>query len=145
MEATAVKRKLRISKVTLRQDGILRIDISANELFNLEDAKQVVEEAGRIGGGKVMANLIVIGADTTADSEARAYASSEIGSIYKIADAMVISSISQKIVANAYLKFNKPVRPTKFFTNEVTALKWLRQQLTEHNAEQGLLKQVKSS
>jgi hypothetical protein len=119
--------QLRISKLRLQRGNILRIDIVPNELFNLSDAREVVAAAGRMGEGRAMANLIVIGEHTTADHEARAYASSEEGCKYKIADAFVLRSLPQMLVGNFYLKFHKPARPTKIFTSEEDAVTWLMQ------------------
>lgn len=45
---------------------------------------------------------------------------------YSKADAFVLNSIAQKILANFYVKINKPERPTKFFNNLDEALIWLK-------------------
>lgn len=117
--------ELRISRLCLRSDGILRIDIKEEEQFSVEDAKEVVEAAGRIGNGRRFKNLIVLGNFTVPDNEARQFAASEEGSRYKIADAFVIQSLPQRIVGNFYLKFNKPVRPAKLFKTVEEAEDWL--------------------
>ncbi|MFN5418511.1 MAG: hypothetical protein ACK5B9_15745 [Flavobacteriia bacterium] len=48
-------------------------------------------------------------------TEVREWASAPDGNKNTIADALVISSLPHKILANFYLKFNKPVKPTKIF------------------------------
>lgn len=116
---------LRICNLYLREDGILRIDIAEEEAFTLADAMEVVTAAGKLGNDKKMKNLIVVGNFTVPDNEAREYAASEEGSRYKIADAFVIHSLSQRIVGNFYLNFNKPVRPTKLFKSIEDAERWL--------------------
>jgi len=42
-----------------------------------------------------------------------------------MADAFVIKSLSQKIVANLMIKINKPSVPTRFFDKIEDAEKWL--------------------
>jgi hypothetical protein len=42
------------------------------------------------------------------------------------ARAMVIKVLSQRILANFYIKFQKPIIPTKVFNNHDDALNWLR-------------------
>jgi len=42
-------------------------------------------------------------------------------------DAFVIHSLPQKILANTYLRFQTPTIPTKFFSSEEKAVKWLKQ------------------
>lgn len=41
--------------------------------------------------------------------------------------AIIVRSISERLFANYYLKFKKPVRPTKVFTNPKVAEEWLGQ------------------
>lgn len=48
---------------------------------------------------------------------------------YSKADAFVIKSMSQRILANFYVKINKPERPTKFFNSKEDAIIWLKQYL----------------
>jgi hypothetical protein len=117
---------LRISELSLREDGILHIDIRANETFKASDVKEVVEAAGKIGNGASMANLITVGQFTTPDSEARSMAAHPEWCKYKIADAFVLRSFSQVMVANFYIKFNKPCKPTRYFMDEKSAIEWLR-------------------
>ena len=41
------------------------------------------------------------------------------------ADAYVLKSLAQKIIANFYIRLNKPKIPTNFFTDEDSAIEWL--------------------
>lgn len=115
----------RISKVALRNDGILHIKIKPDEIFTKNDFLDLMDAAYKIGNGQRFLNLIDVGEHTTADADARALSASKEGSIYKIADAFVIYSLPQKIVGNFYASFNKPIIPTKFNTCEKEAIKWL--------------------
>lgn len=81
----------------------------------------------RVSGGKKIPNLVLMGKHSTADKEGRAFSVSEKGSRFRNADAFVITSLAQKIVANFYLKIEKPSVPTRFFTKEEEAVEWLSQ------------------
>lgn len=117
----------RISTVQLREDNILVIEIKSDESFNIRDMWELINAAQKIGQGKRFLNLIIVGAHTVPDEESRVLSTSMEGSIYKIADAFVINSLPQILVANFYMKFNKPSVPTKFFKNVRDAEKWLEQ------------------
>jgi len=67
----------------------------------------------------------LVGEHTIADIEAVKLSCSEKGSIYKLVDAFVISSLPQKLIANFYIRVIKPVTPTRFFTKLEDAEKWL--------------------
>lgn len=117
----------RISTVQLREDDILVIEIRKDENFDVKDMWELIAAAKKIGNGRRFLNLIIVGAHTTPDEESRVLSTSEEGSIYKIADAFVITSLPQVLVANFYMKFNKPCVPTKFFKHVKDAENWLAQ------------------
>jgi hypothetical protein len=111
----------------IREDGIFQIDVKADELFSLQDAIEVKTQKEKICGNKQTPNLWIIGAHSNPDHEAREYACLKENISFHSADALVISSLSQRIVANFYLKVNKPPVPTKFFLSEKEAEEWLQQ------------------
>lgn len=116
-----------ISKVILLNEDTLFIDILADVEFEIKDFHQLMDAAFEIGKGKKFYNIINVGEYTTPNHEARVASSSIEGSIYKLADAFIIHSIPQKIIANFYLSFHKPAVPTKFFTSLENAKDWLDQ------------------
>lgn len=111
--------------LTLRSDGILRITMKPNVKLKHPDAVEMVRLFGEMGGGREFLLLFVAGNDTTVDTEARYYASGPEANKYTIASAFVVKSIAQKLLGNAYVTFNKPMTPTRIFTEEEEALKWL--------------------
>lgn len=42
------------------------------------------------------------------------------------ASAVVVDTLAYKLIANFYLKFNKPKRPYRVFSKEEEAIKWLK-------------------
>jgi hypothetical protein len=117
-----------ISKVALRPDGILHLSIKSDELFFVKDYHDLMDAAFKIGNGKKFLNLITVGKHTTPDHHSRVLSTSKEGSVYKRADAFVICSLSQKLIANFYMNFHKPFAPTRFFTEVEEAVKWLGRQ-----------------
>lgn len=120
--------KTKISTVFLREDGILQLNINPDREFTIFDCNELINAAKAIGNGQKFLNLIMVGENTLADHESRVLSCSKEGSIYKLADAFVISSLAQKIIANFYMKVNKPYVPTRFFNNEPDAVNWLKEQ-----------------
>ena len=118
----------KISVVSLREDGILLIEIKPDKEFTVFDFNELVAAAKDIGNGQKFLNLIIVGDNTLPDNEARVASCSKAGSIYKIADVFVINSLAQTLVANFYMKFNKPFVPTRFFKNKGDAIIWLKEQ-----------------
>lgn len=124
---TIIKRKeLTNAEVTFRSDGIVHFYIKTNITLNGNDAREMVKATGEIGGNKKYPILITSGKYGMADVDAREYAASPDGNKYTIAGAIVVKSLAQKILGNAYIKVNKPTTPTALFNDEEKAIDWLR-------------------
>jgi hypothetical protein len=117
----------RISKVYLRDDGVLQIDIAPDKSFDKYDYQELVDAARKIGMGRKFRNLIIVGEHTIPDAETRDISCSEIGSRFKIADAFVIHSMVQAMIGNVYMRLHQPFVPTRFFRSQEDALEWLKQ------------------
>lgn len=62
------------------------------------------------------------------DPEVRAWAADPSGNDHTIIDAIVISNLPQKILADFYLRFNKPQKSTKLFSTLQKAYAWVLEQ-----------------
>lgn len=58
------------------------------------------------------------------DPEMRKHRASKGGTNFSITDAVVISSLPQKMISDFYLRFNRPPRPTKIFSTVKKAVEW---------------------
>ena len=117
---------LETSEVNFRSDGIVNLSIKPNKSLTGEDTKKMIEHIGRIGNGKKFPLLITTGQYSLADKDAREYGATEAGNKYTIAAAIVVKSLAQKLLGNAYIKINKPLAPNKLFTDENKAIDWLK-------------------
>ena len=67
----------------------------------------------------------IAGKYTGITSEARTYLTKGPHKSFIKAEAFVIQSMAQRIVANFYLKISKPVVPAAYFNNVADAKRWL--------------------
>lgn len=111
--------------IQLRQDGILHIHITIPEELEIIHTKAIFEARNKLTNNTSHPHLYTGGIYLNPSDEVTKFAASEERNKLVIADAYVISSLSQRIIANFYLKFKKPIRPTKIFTDEDTAIIWL--------------------
>ena len=114
--------------LTIRPDGIMQITMKPDFKLTLADAEAMVKLFKEMGNGKKFLLLFIAGNDTSVATDARYYASGAEANKYTIASAFVVKSIAQKLLGNAYVTFNKPVTPTRIFTDEESAVKWLNSQ-----------------
>lgn len=111
--------------VSLRSDGIIQIQVQAGSYSTVPMIKEAHEAVAKVSEGKRLPLLIIAEKDSTLDTDAMAYMAKDDANPYSNAEAILIYSISQKLLGNFYLRFNKPKKPTKIFTKMEEALSWL--------------------
>ena len=75
------------------------------------------------GGGKFY-NIYQFSSFSDIEPEIRSWAANENGNKNTHSDAIVITSLPQKILADFYLKINSPKQPTKVFYSLEKAITW---------------------
>lgn len=113
------------SRIRLREDGIVQVDFEKNLLVDVKECEEIMEVYHQILAPQKYPILHIAGKYMNTTSAAREFGSSEKGLEYSKAEAYVIHSLAQKIVANYYMKFNKPTIPTQFFKTKEEAVNWL--------------------
>ncbi len=83
-----------------------------------------VDFLNKNGGGSFY-NIYEFSSFSEMEPELREWASQPNENGYTYVDAIVISNLAQKLIANFYLKFNKPPRPTKIFYDSDKAVEWI--------------------
>ena len=117
--------KLDYAKVQLFEFNLTRIEILPNSAISLQESITINNAIGILSKGQESLVLMIADEFAQIDKSVSDFSASKEGLRYTIADAIVVKSLSQKILANFYLKFNKPAKPTKIFTSEPEAIAWL--------------------
>jgi hypothetical protein len=114
------------TKIELRDDGIIQFFYGDNINYTMKETEELENAVIKITKVVVHKSLRVAGKFSNIDIEVMKYLSRGRGTLFTLADSFVLHSMPQKLLANFYLKINKPVLPTKFFTKITEADKWLR-------------------
>lgn len=107
-------------------DGVIHIHLKSGQEIELSDAVFIVEAMGKLSEGKKCPILIDAGEFSSVDKEARIFSAAAESNLYTLADAIAYCNLAQKLLANFYIKHNKPVVPTRVFSNKEEALDWLK-------------------
>lgn len=108
----------------LYEGRIFHAIIKKGEKITLEMTEKGYEFLNRNGGGRFY-NIYEFASFAEMDPEVREWCANTSGNNYTFVDAIVISNFAQKLVADFYLKFNKPPMPTKIFKSREKALEWI--------------------
>jgi len=82
------------------------------------------------GGGQFY-NVYHFGSFADVEGDVREWAANPEGNDYTYCDALVIDSLGQKIITDFYIRFNKPIKPTKVFFSLEKAVDWVFEERSE--------------
>lgn len=111
--------------VKLLENLIIKIVLYENSTIGLEESRELNNAIGKLCNYTQALILIIAENGTQINNEARIFSASQEGLKYTIADAFVVDNLAHKLIANFYLKINKPAKPSKLFSNEQDAIVWL--------------------
>ncbi len=121
-----IKRETKTSVITLDAElGILKVESKAVDEITLEDARYDFARAAEMVNYHKTPVL--------ADSRNYTQFSKEVRDFYagkEIADriaamAIMVSSLSTRLIGNFFIKIHKPYFPSRLFTSEAEAIEWL--------------------
>ncbi len=118
--------KLPHTKIELRDDGIIQFFYGDYVLYTSEIAQEVENAVMSVTKGRVYMSLRIAGKQSSMGMKVMRYLSRGRGCLFTLADAFVIKSFLQRILAKIYISVAKPYVPTKFFKKPEDAEVWLK-------------------
>jgi hypothetical protein len=94
-----------------------------------DDAAAIIQTAGETFVGEAYVVLADIRLMKSISNEARTYLASQQGEQLHAAVAILVDSMATRLIANFFINFHKPSRPTRIFTDERKAVEWLKRYL----------------
>ncbi|MGZ3901433.1 MAG: DUF7793 family protein [Bacteroidia bacterium] len=115
--------------ITLVNCNYFLMEVHDDVELEVKDIIELVEFQKELGGEKAYPVIILPAPTSTTNSDLIRYISKSTSLPYTKADAFVLTSVAQKILAKLYIRFVPPERPTQFFTRKEDALKWIENYL----------------
>lgn len=114
----------RYAKYSVEND-IMHIIYTPNLIITLDVAKDIVSNRIKFSGGNRIALFFDIRGLASIDTASRKYFASPEAVDNVSAGAFWVESQFSKLAGNIFIKIDKPLVPTKLFTDNVKALLWL--------------------
>ncbi len=111
--------------VSIKLDQQIVVASIKLDLVDLKIAKESVNERIAMLGNVSYPLLINIKSVKTVTKEARDFLASEEGCKGVKAASILIDSVIGSMIGNFFIRISKPLVPTRLFTNEEEAKKWL--------------------
>lgn len=114
------------TKIELRDDGIIQFFYGDHTEYTMKETEELERAVEKMTGGVTHKSLRIAGKFSNIDVDVMKYLSRGRGTLFTLADSFVLQSLAHKIIANFYLRINKPVLPTRFFNKIEEAEAWLQ-------------------
>lgn len=113
-------------------DGhIIYIEVNDFEIFELEDLLMLRKWIEENIKERLLFNLFRFGNGSSISKEMREYAASSEGATLTIGTAILVKSFAQQLLIDYYLKFNKPLSPTRAFYKLEKAKEWIKTKVND--------------
>lgn len=109
------------------EDGIARTKVKKGSEVKLEHAQENSVVVNSFYVDRKFPLLIDARGIKSMEREARAFFTTNGRNTNTLAFGIIIDSSVSKVVGNFFLGINKPIVPTKLFSNEDNAIEWLKQ------------------
>lgn len=108
----------------LYEGRIFHAIVKEGEKVTMEMTIKGYEFLDKHGSGRFF-NIYEFKSFADVEPDVRNWAAKGTEQPYTFVDAIVIANSAQKILADFYVRFNKPKNPTKVFRNSKQALDWI--------------------
>ncbi|MGZ3861701.1 MAG: DUF7793 family protein [Bacteroidia bacterium] len=105
--------------------GLIVLRSADDHIYSVKDIKENHEAIKALSGNRKAYILNIAGKYTNIEPDVRDYVASGPHVNIIAAEAFVIGSLAQKLIANFYYRVNKPIVKTAFFTDITKAKNWL--------------------
>ena len=115
-------------KFTLRPDNIVQIECAPGTIMTLEEGKLSTKIVGEMINGHPLPLLCDLTDVVRMTQDCRKhFAGAEHAAVFTQC-ALIVNSPLSKIIGNFFLGANKPLRPTRLFTDVEDGVTWLKKQ-----------------
>lgn len=110
-------------------NGIMVLRLKEGSEFNLETTREQFSAQDALTGNDQYAVLVDATHHVLMTKESREFMAAYVNPRRKATALLTRYNLATLILANFYMKFNRPLIPTKLFNDEEEAIQWLKQML----------------
>ena len=117
-------------------DFIMRVTFTVENEITIDHLKEIKAIREQLFGDNFYCSIIDVTKDFMLISEeAKEYVTQHpVINKFRVAEAMLVKNLGQKLGVDIYIRLSKPTRITKAFLKEDKAKKWLKEEFDKFNS-----------
>ena len=118
-------------------DFIMRVTFTVENDITIDHLKEIKAIREQLFGNNYYCSIIDVTKDFMGISEeAKEYVTKHpVINKFRVAEAMLVKNLGQKLGVDIYIRLSKPTRVTKAFLKEEKAKKWLKAEFEKFNSK----------
>lgn len=122
--------------VLMYREGIIIVEFQDNKDIDVREAREQIASCLQLSENIPSPVIIIdVHPNTIVSPAAREIFSKEVPPGARISEAIVITNLAKRLIANFYSRYNRPKNPIKVFANFNDAWKWSIEQRDNYKAE----------
>jgi len=113
-----------VCKLELKSDNIIFVHTLEDSNIEIPEIDEIHDALDKLVGDKPCYLVVIAATGSNSSNEAREYGARLKGKRI-IAEAIVINNIATRLLANFYMKMNRPTQKIKLFKDESSAHEWI--------------------
>lgn len=120
-------KKIKTPKATLYlyENTLVKVVTHENQVLDVEDMKEIQAARRKLVDGKPYLIYSVTESFASITPEARLFGTQKEVIDERLALAIVVKTLTHRIIGNFFIQLHKKHTPAKLFSNEKDAVKWL--------------------
>lgn len=106
-------------------NNIIKVVINRGETIGVVDYLEGIDMLRKRAPEKKYLFFYELEHGATVTDELREVSSSPENNQFTLAEAFIVKSLAHRLLANFYMRFNKPAKPAKVVASDEEALEWL--------------------
>jgi hypothetical protein len=119
-----------VCRIELKEGNLIFIHLFENASIEIPEVEEMYKNLNTLVNNEPHYLVVVPSHGNTSSQEARKYAA-ELKEKNIIAEALIVNSLGIRILANFYIKVNRPKQKIRTFSNIASALTWINSQREE--------------
>ena len=113
-----------VCQMNVKEDNLIFINIFENATIEIPEVDEMYKSFTALANNEACFLIVTPGHGNTSSEEARKYAAKLKGKNV-IAEALIINNLAIRLLANFYIKVNRPKQKIKIFSTTASALVWI--------------------
>ncbi len=113
-----------VCQISIEENEVVFVKMNENAIIEIEEVDELHQSLNELVDHQPYCMLVIPASGNSSSAEARKYAA-RLKNKKVIAEAIVVDNLAHRLLANFYIKVNRPRQKVRVFSNVPAGLAWI--------------------